>query len=81
MSNKLIGEFFGDYMNIKGFGCVNVNHISIISGIKWGTMKGASIFNVTIKGSGFEYISNERYYQDELTEKIQEILLAIKERE
>jgi len=77
---EILGEFFGDFVNIKGFGCINVKQISIISGRKWGSGSKGSVYNLMIAGLGFEYISNEKYNEDELTEKIVQIIKSIKER-
>ena len=63
----------GDFFQLGKFGCVDINHIALITGAYW----GSDLYELAIRGTNFRYTSVERFTTDELGVEILRIAEAI----
>jgi len=64
----------GDYFQLDDYGCININHINVISGRKWGTDKLVPMFNLLIIGTNFKHLSNCIFTGSELASEIVRVM-------
>ena len=76
-----IERYRDNWFQIEGYGCIHKDHISMISGRKWGTDKGVDQYNIQIRGTEFRYESNKRFTAEQLTEEIVRIIDFLEEGE